>query len=311
MDLTALCLRFNPANYTVWWYRRQILSTLSKQDKRNNNDNTIYNSDTNGKDLVYYELNRIKHDLDLASELGGSNPKNYQLWYHRRSLLEYTFETRNNIITNTTDNILQDELEYIANVLDEDAKNYHAWSHRQWILKTINDSELWSNELDYLDTLIENDIRNNSAWNQRWFASHHGLYISVLSIEHATREAEYAIKHATIDPHNESPLRYLVALLKEQMKHLGKYNNDTITSFMKYVEKEIETIIEVLDRGNDCPSLISAYIDVLEIKNDPESLLKCADMANDLGTKFDVVRKKYWSMREEKLRSKAQRLQTL
>ncbi len=184
---------------------------------------------------------------------------------------------------------------------------YQAWTHRQWILRTVNNNELWSNEHEYLISLIEEDVRNNSAWNQRWFASHQGDNITVLPIPNALSEAELAIKYSTLDPYNESPLRYLVALVREQqkMKKRQGNNEEDCVTFINYVEKEIENIRETLNRGDDCASLISAYIDLLEMKHDSQSYLKAADMANNLGTKFDMVRTKYWLMREKKLRSKA------
>lgn len=197
-----------------------------------------------------------------------------------------------------------------------------AWSHRQWILRTVNDTALWSNELEHLDYLIKKDVRNNSAWNQRWFATHKGRSNKnpSLSIKIAKSEADYAIQNTALDPHNESPLRYLVALLREQQKqHKNKEiregddddnnNNDmTLVSFLKYVEDEIEKLKQTLNKGNDCPSLIAAYIDVLEMKNDSISLLKGVDMAKDLGTKFDIVRKKYWLMKVGTLQNKASKL---
>lgn len=115
--MTATCLKFNPANYTVWNYRRQCLQNLGlTSDKA-----------------------AVQQDLDLAASLGGSNPKNYQIWYHRRALLE----------THGADAFLQEELDYIAGVLDEDSKNYHAWSYRQWILMTVDDESAWEREIKF------------------------------------------------------------------------------------------------------------------------------------------------------------------
>ena len=45
--------------------------------------------------------------------------------------------------------LLKDELDYIANVIDEDSKNYHAWSYRQWILMTVDDEAAWEKELEF------------------------------------------------------------------------------------------------------------------------------------------------------------------
>ena len=175
LALTGMCLAFNPANYTVWHYRREILKELGFE---------------------------VQAELEWSAGLGGSNPKNYQLWHHRRALLEHvgSFDVAK-------------ELEYVAVVLKDDGKNYHAWSHRQWILQNGN-SDCWENELTFLETLITEDGRNNSAWNQRWFVSHCGLR-EKLSKDQATVEAAYAIRQCKIDPYNESPWRYLIGVLKE------------------------------------------------------------------------------------------------
>lgn len=84
-------------------------------------------------------------------------PKNYQVWYHRRVLVEW----------------LQDatqELSFTAEVLQDDPKNFHAWQHRQWCLNIFS---LWDNkdhsELGFVTERIKEDVRNNSAWNQRYY----------------------------------------------------------------------------------------------------------------------------------------------
>ncbi len=99
----------------------------------------------------------VRDDLALAAQLGGRNPKNYQIWYHRRAMLQPILQTTATATTATTTTspdamsletptssssssaiamaVARLELDYIATVLEEDAKNYHAWSHRQFILK--------------------------------------------------------------------------------------------------------------------------------------------------------------------------------
>ena len=59
----------------------------------------------------------LEQDLELASRLGGSNPKNYQIWYHRRAILEAHGALQ--------EDLARKELDYVATVLSEDAKNYH------------------------------------------------------------------------------------------------------------------------------------------------------------------------------------------
>jgi len=80
IQLTALCLRYNPANYTVWHYRRRCLFFHNRRSTDDDNDD-------DSKNLINLER-IVVDDMKLATELGGTNPKNYQIWYHRRALLE-------------------------------------------------------------------------------------------------------------------------------------------------------------------------------------------------------------------------------
>lgn len=93
----------------------------------------------------------VQKDLTLAATLGGANPKNYQIWYHRRALLENAGKRKNSDNTTVTlsGEVIAQELAYVAKVLDEDSKNYHAWSHRQWIVRTVNQEDLWKKELEF------------------------------------------------------------------------------------------------------------------------------------------------------------------
>lgn len=78
-------------------FRREILKALNKN--------------------LYDELNYIYQVIK-------SNPKNYQVWHHRRVLVEML-------------NDASQELALTKTILDRDAKNYHAWQHRQWAIKTF------------------------------------------------------------------------------------------------------------------------------------------------------------------------------
>ena len=141
LKLSATCLKLNPANYTVWHYRRACMDALGYFDS------------------LSVAKARIQEDLGLASQLGGNNPKNYQVWYHRRALLEafHTLAMQPNSSSTTatetleSDSIefLESELDYLDGVLDHDSKNYHAWSHRQWLVRTINSQKVWDEDVEY------------------------------------------------------------------------------------------------------------------------------------------------------------------
>ncbi|KAL3994099.1 Protein prenyltransferase alpha subunit repeat family protein [Acanthocheilonema viteae] len=94
-NLTAKCIDLNPANYTVWQYRRSLLKALNK------------------------DLNK---EFNFIAEVIEENPKNYQVWHHRRTLVEWT-------------NDASRELDFTARMIEDEAKNYHSWQHRQWVIE--------------------------------------------------------------------------------------------------------------------------------------------------------------------------------
>eukprot|EP00980_Cylindrotheca_fusiformis_P010548 scaffold2334_cov118-Cylindrotheca_fusiformis.AAC.20 len=273
LRLTSLCLKLNPANYTVWQFRRRCLRHL-------------------GLDKA-----RIQRDLDMTAVLGGSNPKNYQIWFHRRALLECH--------ENLKDDFLATELEYIAHVFQEDSKNHHAWSHRQWFIKTIDDDDVWKNEIEFgtsscTKQLIEEDPRNNSAWNHRWMVIHRGGK-TPLALEVAKSEADFALDTgATPDPYNESPWRYLVGILREQHKRQPN------PMLMREYEQKASNLRQVVtNSGQDpdtCAHLTFARIDLLEMIADKDSL------GMDLADEHDTIRKKYWMLRVDQLQQKVSNL---
>lgn len=98
LQLTEDALELNPANYTVWHYRRIVLKEI-------------------GSDL--------KEELQYCREIIEEHPKNYQVWQHRRVLIEWLNDAGN-------------ELRFTEVILAVDQKNYHAWQHRQWVIQAFN-----------------------------------------------------------------------------------------------------------------------------------------------------------------------------
>jgi len=95
LELTEDALDLNAGNYTVWYYRREVLKAMNSN---------------------------YADELRYSKEMIEEHPKNYQVWQHRRALVEETRQTDN-------------ELSFIAEILEKDEKNYHAWQHRQWVVK--------------------------------------------------------------------------------------------------------------------------------------------------------------------------------
>lgn len=161
--LTTRCTELNPANYTLWVYRRALLKALKKN---------------------------LDEEFRFIEETIEDNPKNYQVWQHRRTLVEWTNDPSR-------------ELEFTARILEDDNKNYHAWQHRHWVidkfklynkheldyvaqlflsdlrnnsawnyrffvlqgLDLLSDEETINNEIAMVQLLIKKAPNNESAWN--------------------------------------------------------------------------------------------------------------------------------------------------
>lgn len=174
LELTLKILTINPAHFTVWQYRRECLLAL-------------------GKDL--------QEELYFIDEFAGDNPKNYQIWYHRRAL-----------VTLIGPSSVEAELAFTENVFHEDAKNYHAWAHRLFLVTAFNK---YDDELDLISVLLEADPRNNSAWNHRWLVQF-GRFVdkAAVSLERIASEIAFCFSMLLVVKNNESGWNYLTGILR-------------------------------------------------------------------------------------------------
>lgn len=285
--LTSLCVSLNPANYTVWHYRRQCWDALQQQSEQ-----------------------WLQDELTFTARLGGDNPKNYQIWYHRRALLERLLsKTTNSNATTTMTSWYNHELDYTANImLHHDGKNYHAWCYRQWILKqkaaaAAESSKVWMEELEFCHQLITTDIRNNSAWNQRWLATH-SLQSAKESKILAQEELQYALQHARLDPYNESPWRYYIAILQEQVKKRSPDNSSSLLQDAVSQIREMEQEELVNKEKPPSPHLLAALVDVLQLfpkQKERQYLQEAHDIVTNQLLVVDAIRTQYWKYRAERL----------
>lgn len=141
-------------------------------------------------------------------------------------------------------------------------------------------------------------MRNNSAWNQRWFVAHRGKH-EKLTLEGAQTEADYALEQANKDPYNESPWRFLIAVVKEQ---------PSLVEWCEQKAQDMTQVIENADRDREgCVNLNSARIDLLEMQDSAESLRAAIELAKAMGAKHDVIRRKYWTLRVGEMETKLER----
>lgn len=156
-------------------------------------------------------------------------------------------------------------------------------------------------------TLIRQDVRNNSAWNQRWFVSHRAK-AQPLDLQAARQEADFALGDdgAKQDPYNESPWRYLIGIMKEQMQRAN--TNDAFADLVVEYEakaKALECVLTNANRNPDtCVDMTSARVDLLEMIGTKDSLTTAITLAEGLANEHDTVRTKYWSLVLKRLRNK-------
>ena len=317
LPLTATCLKINPANYTVWHHRRLCLEVVYRSKEAGTTEKLSSSSSTTG--TTSSELNNyVTADLQLAAALGGANPKNYQIWHHRRALLE-------TVLLQYKDNVDQSaplvtaELDYIASVLREDAKNYHAWTHRQWCIQklatALPNNTIWDAELQFAAQLIQQDRRNNSAWNHRWFVTHRGRTQTALTAENADTEMNYIVNHPDValrgDANNESPWRYYVAVIKEQIFALQ--DGASVIQLLCRAEKDIETVtvrrVSQIATMEHAPNATGALIDVLEWKGDADALQQAMELCHLLANEHDLIRQKYWNFRAQQVQTALDQLE--
>ncbi|KAK2877108.1 hypothetical protein FQN49_001407 [Arthroderma sp. PD_2] len=283
LALTEDVIRSNPAHYTVWLYRAQILTTL-------------------GKDL--------QAELAWLNQLSTKYLKSYQIWHHRQVIIsnESAFPT-----------LPEGELDFLVKIFALDAKNYHVWTYRHWLLRRF---KLWDSpaELADVERMIDEDVRNNSAWNHRWimrFAPREGFdgglpgvgtgvgvgagagKMVVVDEDMVDREVEYAKQKIVLAPENRSPWAYMRGVLKVAGRRMG----DLKTFVQRFV------VQEVVDEGEGEVQVKSSHAlewlgDVFaeeaqdsEPTGGSEAKANAVRMFTLLKDKYDPVRKNYWEYR--------------
>lgn len=139
------------------------------------------------------------------------SPKNYQIWFHRRWLVE----TIRKVSIVSDSDLLSFELDALEDLIELEPKHYNAWSHRLFVSNLFN-SFSTSSELDFTQKLIDKDVYNNSAWSYRRHALKDGFDVST--------ELLFTMDRIRIAFSNESPWVYATSLP-------GWLENETFVSF--------------------------------------------------------------------------------
>ena len=183
------------------------------------------------------------------------------------------------------------EASFLSRMLAKDSKNYHVWSYRQWLVQHFS---LWDSEHEFIESTIRADVRNNSAWSHRWFVTFGRSDGKSTLLPHVDvseeiydREVKFAQDKIWLAPQNQSPWNYLRGVLKLRGKGLAE-------------QKSFASEFADLEEADDVKSshALEFLVDVWIEENQRENAVKALDL---LATKYDPIRKNYWSYRKSEL----------
>lgn len=200
LAVTAAVIEQNPAHYTAWEYRYQILKAI-------------------GKDVIPKEQWFVADVEPPVVEIGTwlddiclENPKNYQVWNYRQHL-----EVPGSL------EFYRGEHVFVDMVLADDSKNFHAWSHLKWAVRR-GGIELFNTteELKYSDGFLEKDVRNNSAWSFRFFVWDNDKDQPLADKDKFDDEVEFVIRKIDLAPQNESAWNYMSGLFARYKRDIAQ-----------------------------------------------------------------------------------------
>ena len=239
-NLTTLVIDEFPTNYEAWILRRKCLSQIKEID--------------------------CNEELKWLDEEIVKNQKNYQIWHHRKLLIEKI-------------NDVSHEKKILDNIFSSEPKNFHAWSHRIWMVRRFNNVE---GEFEFIDKMLEDDIKNNSVWNYRFFlvqfVNNNKLDKNIIE-----KELKYALEKIKLCPKNECPYCYIRGYIT---KFGYKYND------FSFVKEEIEKILEQEKKNSYGLMLLLDYYE------EEKSESKFNETIEAL-IKIDYIRSKYYGWRKE------------
>lgn len=272
LRLTEHIIDMNPAHYTVWLYRFDIVKALGIP---------------------------IAEELEWLNDVSLEHLKNYQIWHHRQLLMDIHYPTLQSDDGAVTA-LARDEHSFLTDILARDTKNYHVWSYRQYLVRKLG---LWDSddEMRSIELMISKDVRNNSAWAHRFFLvfgnpaqstpdSHGTEHDPKVPAEIIDREISYAQEKIDLAPQNQSPWNYIRGVLVKGGRSLG-----TVCEF-------VETFVTQLGDQEKEEVRSSHALDLLaDIYKETGEKDKADLCLRRLSEKWDRIREGYWEYRRRLL----------
>jgi len=266
-ELSKDAALLNPANYTVWYYRRLLIKELNMD---------------------------LNEELEFITHVIRSNPKNYQVWQHRRNIVELL-------------NDPSQELLFTRQILNKDSKNYHAWQYRQWAIRKFNlwDTELeFINSL--LDVDIRNNSAWNQRYflisNTNELNGSMSTEVLNKEIEFCLEKIDKCVDNESSWNYLRGLVTHLGSISTSENAYTA-YPNKVIEFCMNKVRSEREDqkspfLTAFLVDYNYLKAKDLLKLDALDQANNEslKSLVKTSiEMLESLACKYDVIRVNFWN----------------
>ncbi|MCJ1309091.1 Rab geranylgeranyltransferase [Agyrium rufum] len=317
LQLTSKLLKQNPEYYTLWNNRRRILLDLFTQLKQGDvtRDATA---------IADY----IDQDLQFLIPLLLKYPKCYWIWNHRQWLLQ---EAIKQLEPATARKFWEQEFGLVSKMLVRDNRNFHGWSYRRKVVEALESPELSptniktslaQEEFDYTTRMIKAKLSNFSAWHNRGKLAirllternandrerREFLDKGITPCMYAQPDAELSAELSWIqdalftDPYNQSLWFYheiLATSFDPDTCSKSITPNLSLQEQISCVSAEIDTVIEMLEGGEDCKWIYQTLIRLSElyqkIKHElpPQAINEMVRWKAEL-QKLDPLRRDRW-----------------
>ena len=236
LALTEDLIDMNPAHYTVWLYRAQILFALNWD---------------------------LRQELEWLNETALLHQKNYQIWHHRMLIVDKLDDCKG-------------EAEFVERMFEKDAKNYHVWSYRQWMVKRFGLWEKGELEFTerLIEKDVRNNSAWNHRWHVINGREADGMP-GVADQKIRERELEFAKNAAAKAPQNQCPWNYLRGIAKKSEMSLVDLR-DFVSQFADVDRPNairsshaLDLLAEILAKEEDGKQQAAVALDMLAQKYDP------------------------------------------
>lgn len=222
--LTTAIIEMNPAHYSVWDYRLEVVSAIG---------NEVFDYKELGLVPSSPQPPKVGEDGVWLNHFTLNNSKNYQVWNYRQQVADPT-----NILWYKGERVILDM------VLEDESKNFHAWSYYKWLIQL---SQKYCPAAFDVESLLEEtekqlkaDVLNNSVWSFRYFVLH-----TFKQLRNDKTELEFIANKIAIRPGNESAWSYLRGYVSDLGMPESKENAKLLAKNYINEPRAVETLAEL------------------------------------------------------------------